>query len=686
MQSHAMPCNALAWVQYHHLTLLGRRAQSRPSPRVHLQHFPKVSNDTQRLTLVIMDSKDELNDLFGGPSGQLPPEVLGELQSILRLHSISPQELFYKWESYSMKMGAEETQLTLNATRDFKKDLEELLERETRGKVQARNADKRTMGATPRAGAGDAFSMIDGMIPNTPQPGTLGRTSSTAKRKSNFETPAAKAIKSSPADYKSVSMTGGASQVPFSARQNAGDITEAVNQHIDIQPSDEPPAEPRIKLQAVTEMSKFNYKSMSMKLSEASEVLDDRIDEFASIVQAGNGLDESAFGNPAAQSTSEIVAVGRIASDSTEGKLNASSLVLETSRRNGSGLRIPLKLDGLPSYDFFPGKIVALRGINASGEFFAVSEELRIPPLNNAASVVAKLNESTTRMEGGASDPDTMTNSSVRPLSIFVAAGPYTPHTSLDYSALHELLAKALEAHADMLILTGPFLDIEHPCIRNGDVSLPDNFPVQPDQATLNDVFRFHITKPLIQFSQQLPSCQILLVPSVREATSKAVSWPQDRMSREALGLRGQKMIQPVSNPISLLINEAMWGVSSLDVLEQIRASECVGGKAKQENVFVRGLKSVIGQRHYMPVFPPLDQSDLDNGAVEGEEDEERAKSMGAMLDLPYLKLGEFWNVTPDVLVLPSILTPFAKVCIPFHVMTLHIPCIGVPGKHSSNI
>jgi DNA polymerase alpha subunit B len=48
----------------------------------------------------------ELNEFFAGsfPDG-IPKDVLAELQSMLRVHSITAEELFYKWESYSMKMG-----------------------------------------------------------------------------------------------------------------------------------------------------------------------------------------------------------------------------------------------------------------------------------------------------------------------------------------------------------------------------------------------------------------------------------------------------------------------------------------------------------------------------------------------------------------------------------------------------
>ncbi len=106
--------------------------------------------------------KDELNELFAIlPVTELPPDVSGELQSICRLHSISPQELRYKWESYSMKMGSEPDQLDLITARALKKDLQEMLERESRGKAHHRSSDKRATHSTPRnAGkSDDVFGM-----------------------------------------------------------------------------------------------------------------------------------------------------------------------------------------------------------------------------------------------------------------------------------------------------------------------------------------------------------------------------------------------------------------------------------------------------------------------------------------------------------------------------------------------
>jgi DNA polymerase alpha subunit B len=108
---------------------------------------------------------EDLSSYFLSSSDHgLPPDILGELESILRLHSISPQELFYKWESYSMKMGSEETKLDLDTVRMFKKDVQDGLERESRGKHAVRVDRRSAVAATPRgAVTGDVFGMYGTM-------------------------------------------------------------------------------------------------------------------------------------------------------------------------------------------------------------------------------------------------------------------------------------------------------------------------------------------------------------------------------------------------------------------------------------------------------------------------------------------------------------------------------------------
>ncbi|KAF2273134.1 DNA polymeras-like protein alpha/primase associated subunit [Westerdykella ornata] len=610
----------------------------------------------------------------------LPEQILGELQSMLRLYDVTPEELDFKWQAYSMKMGADETPLELRTARDFKKNLQDTLERESRAKAQTRNETKRHV-PTPRAGKGaeDVFGMLDGLVPNTPRPGVSnGVNGSTVKRKSNFDTPVGKASKShemsSPGAGLTPKIESSADAFVFASREHAGDITEQLNGHILLpEPPEEAPAESRIKLKANTDMSKFSYKTMAMKLSEASEVLDDRIDEFRQLVQDRHQLENSAFGDPTFQSPSEIIAVGRIASDTSDGKLNVASLVLEGSRRWGRGRRIPLKVDNLQSYNFFPGQIVALRGTNASGDFFKVTEVISLPLLNQPASRPDELDTYNTRLlDTPESDPD-----SVRALTVLMAAGPYTTDQDLDFSPLHTLLDNAISAVADSLILIGPFLDAEHPVIRSGDFDVPPQVS-NPDQATLNDLFRHHISSALQNFCQRLPTCNVILVPSLRDAHHAHAAFPQDKFVKKELGL--PKQVQCVTNPMTLSMNEIIVGMSSLDILDMLRREELVGGKARNVNLYERGARNVIEQRSFLPIFPPTGREKLaapatvkeslfkgeggdGNGSeVEEEEGPSPFLPLGTMLDTSYLKLGEMLNVRPDVLVMPSVLQGCVKV------------------------
>jgi DNA polymerase alpha subunit B len=105
-------------------------------------------------------TETELKERFALAGAELEADVLAELQSIMRIHSIDAQELWYKWESYSMKMGSDDINLNINTARALKKDVQDGLERENRSKAHVLNSNKRG-GATPRnvMSNGDVFGM-----------------------------------------------------------------------------------------------------------------------------------------------------------------------------------------------------------------------------------------------------------------------------------------------------------------------------------------------------------------------------------------------------------------------------------------------------------------------------------------------------------------------------------------------
>ncbi|KAG5920652.1 hypothetical protein E4U42_006137 [Claviceps africana] len=596
------------------------------------------------------------------PNEALEPDVLYEIQSILRLHDLSVDDLFFKWDAYCIKMELDaQSALSLQGIRSLKQNIQDELEKSHRA-AQVRSERKVNVASRGAAG-GDVFGMLDGLVPSTPAMASRsagrGAGSGLKKRMGGLR------VNSSPVGMNDqLKAMNGLPSSSFADRANPGDVVEVLNGHLAAATAPVAPfSEPRIKLTAASDQKKMAYKPLAMKLSEASEVLDDRIDEFMTIVQDYHELDDSAFGSAASQSTTEVVAVGRIASDSMEGKLNTASLVLETSRRTGMGLRVPLKMDKIRSWSFFPGQIVAFKGQNATGSEFVVDEVLSVPLLPNAASTPAALAAHRDKLKGG---PDAMdSDADPPPLNILFAAGPYTADDNLDYEPLHALCTQAADTYADALVLTGPFIDINHPLIATGDFDLPEEAAtLDPDTATMTTVFKYLFATALNRACSSNPHLTVILVPSTRDILAKHVSWPQDTLPRKELGL--PKSAKIVSNPMTLSMNETVVGISSQDILYELRSEELSmggggsggggGGPGGGGDLMSRLCRYLVEQRHYFPLFPPTERGRLPRTGTES------GVATGAVVDVAYLRLGEMVNVRPDVMVVPSSLPPFAKV------------------------
>lgn len=103
----------------------------------------------------------ELNDRFGAGDNGLGQDVVVEMQSIMRLYSLSPQDIFFKWESYCIKLDIESQLPSYEKMRAFKQDLQDALEKSTRTQAHIKPERHHRAGATPRAAikSGDVFGM-----------------------------------------------------------------------------------------------------------------------------------------------------------------------------------------------------------------------------------------------------------------------------------------------------------------------------------------------------------------------------------------------------------------------------------------------------------------------------------------------------------------------------------------------
>jgi len=147
----------------------------------------------------------------------------------------------------------------------------------------------------------------------------------------------------------------------------------------------------------------------------------------------------------------EIVAVGRICVEppTTTVRPTPTSLVLETSRRLGAGARVPLNLSALSSFSLFPGQVVGIRGINASGNYLAVQQILvpqRLPCPDIASS-------------------DFLTTG----IRMIVASGPWGTDSG-GWEVFQEICHLAQTERVDVLILvsshSAPALTIDGPVYR----------------------------------------------------------------------------------------------------------------------------------------------------------------------------------------------------------------------------
>ena len=97
-------------------------------------------------------------------------------------------------------------------------------------------------------------------------------------------------------------------------------------------------------------------------------------------------------------------------------------------------------------------------------------------------------------------------------------------------------------------------------------------------------------------------------------------------------------------------LNELVFAVATPDILFHMNKEEIKRSPAI-ENSQARLSAHLLTQRSFYPLFPPPDREKLPVGL----------KGVGAGLDVPHHRLADL-IVTPDVLIVPSMLGMFAKV------------------------
>lgn len=561
-------------------------------------------------------------------------------------------------------------QLDLDNVAMFKRDIQNQIEYENQVRLKTNGATPASTRKVPHQAAGSASSVgyedfLAGEM--TPVKKVKREPLSTAKRAMTNNlplgtptkpvngklttqapvagTPPSQRISASPA------ATGLTPKTPFADRKEPGSTVQTLDAgSIDVDTLLQSRRTSPSTVTANFDPKKYAFRPMYQKLSEVAEQLDEQIDSYADNIVAHYGLQAEEIADPARESQQQVCCVGRIVCDSIEGgRINPSSILLETSRRLGMGSRTKLDLSQLQSFAFFPGQIVAVKGSNAGGGQFRVQEVMETPALPPAASGMTDFGRDVT--------------------VCLVAAGPFTPDSDLNFEALSQLVQIAKEQRPDQVILLGPLLDVSHPLIRSGDFDPPVAVKDENDVAdsatcdTLDTLFRAVVTPML----RELPG--LLIVPHPLDVLSRHPCFPQDAVPRSSLGLGKSTGARSLPNPALFSLDEASWACCAIDATKHLTLAECSRNPAER-NVLARAAGHVLSQRRFYPLFPAPAATAAGNGAtieVDGEPvpvDPLGGLTAGglASIDMGFCGLTELGPARPDVLVQASEMAAFARV------------------------
>lgn len=492
----------------------------------------------------------------------------------------------------------------------------------------------------------------------------------------NILSPSRSNVMYSPTKYRNISKNEEISSMTkkFLNRQKVGVLDEILNNNI---------KKPNINSTTPKEFSIFlledqiqgSYRYMYTKLDELGEILNDRIDSIFDKIKEYNKIDEEeVIVNPHQILNEEFITGGRICYDivdildAANVKNNENSVLIEPSQKIASGHKVKLNFSKLASqgksYTLFPGQILGIKGTNPTGKCIEVSEILEPPSPPIPTSTLNEISQY-------------YSNSKGQPLSVFVAAGPYTCEDSLNYEPLNELFEKyIIPEKPDVLILMGPFVDDRHPKIQNGQtIYYPE------------EIFCRYIAPQIAKFYEESPNSKIIIIPSNNDIITNSVCFPQPPLDaemvlsqtnefnrdefqnslnirkiekREKLGLpldeNGDRIFY-YPNPVQFQINDIVFAISNNDILNHLSSEEVshfsnpLGSPTKgyysptplnrPMDKISRLTRHLLQQHSFYPLFPPL--SNEANIIYEQSE-------------------GFDINIKPDVLILNSALRRFAKI------------------------
>ncbi|PIA51345.1 hypothetical protein AQUCO_01100282v1 [Aquilegia coerulea] len=360
------------------------------------------------------------------------------------------------------------------------------------------------------------------------------------------------------------------------------------------------------------------------RIEDKFNSLENRIRRHAAAFVA-SGLFEEPM-DPTMASQKSVFSVGMVCCDG-EGRLNEKSTLLQGSVEHSGGQRVRLDLQKLQQFSFFPGQVVGIEGHNPSGHCLIASKVVDSIPLSVSPDV--EIPPPKRQAMDQEFQPD-YPSSKPEMLNMVIAAGPFTTTDNLLFEPLIELLAYATRKQPQLLLLMGPFVDSEHPEIKTGTVD-----------KSFTDILHAEILTRLQDYLEYMgTAARVILVPSIRDACHDFV-FPQPAFDIRTVDLKNQ--ISCLTNPGIFDANKVKVGCCTIDILKQLSGEEIsrIPADLSSRDRMGRLATHLLNQRSFYPLYPPSEDVPLDLSLAP------------EALKIPSI---------PNILILPSDLSPFVKV------------------------
>ncbi|XP_060935756.1 DNA polymerase alpha subunit B [Limanda limanda] len=354
-------------------------------------------------------------------------------------------------------------------------------------------------------------------------------------------------------------------------------------------------------LESSEDSLRCSYKFMFQRLRDVRNVLTDKIEELGESLKSHFNIEE--FSPVSLPAQDSMTVLGQVCCDSN-GKLNAQSVLLEAGPEQG-GQQVPVDLSELKEYSLFPGQVVVMEGMNTTGRKLVASKLYQSVPLPFYTPEI--------KME---MDEELM--------NVLVACGPFTTSDTLTFDPLLDLISIIVRDRPDVCLLLGPFVDSKHEQIEKAQVT-----------ETFEAIFSRCI-ESIVDGTKSV-GCHLVFVPSQRDIHHHFI-YPQPPFTLPSLSKDQAQRVTLVPDPCTLLIDGVTFGLTSTDILFHMGAEEISCGTGSDR--FSRILKHILTQRSYYPLYPPVEEVNMDY---------EKFQSFGQM------------PLTPDLLIIPSELRYFVK-------------------------